>query len=515
MDRAFVRLIAATLLCGAAFGQTFEFADVHAALPRSQPYPESGFVRGRYEVRNATMVDLICLAFGVQSGSVYGGPNWVALDRFDIIAKAPNDSSEADRALMLKALLADRFKLVTHEDQKPLGVFTLTVVKRSANLREAEGEGEAVCKAPSPAPAGPYTAMDCQHLSMDDFATWFRQYAQVAHRIVNATGLKGTYNFTIKWSPRGPGADDSSAYIPFPEAIEKQLGLRLTPEKRPSPVIAIDGANRTPTPNDPAVLAKIPKAPTEFEVADIRPSKPGQELHGGIRPGGRIDLQGATLKWLIQFAWETDPAMIVGGPKWIDTDQYDLIAKAAAGATPPPLDALRIMLRSLLADRFKLVVHNEEQPVPVWALTVGKRGLKLTEADPDERIACFTGPGQTGTGSATLPTIIYTCQNTTMAQVAEAMHRIAGAYVDHPAVDITGLKGAYDFVITWTPKGAISGGGRGGDGAPQPAANSVPTGGITFFDAVEKLGLHLEGGQKHAMPVMVVDRAEKVAAADN
>lgn len=224
-------------------------------------------------------------------------------------------------------------------------------------------------------------------------------------------------------------------------------------------MIAIESANRAPTPNDPAVLAKIPKAPTEFEVADIRPSKPGQEFRGGIRPGGRIDLQGVSLKWLIQFAWDTDPTMIVGGPKWVETDEYDIVAKSAAGSAPPPVDSLRTMLRALLADRFKLVVHNEEQSLPVWALTVGKRGLKLTEADPEERITCFTGPGQTGTGSATLPSTIFTCQNTTMAQLAEAMHRIAGGYVDHPAVDMTGLKGAYDFVITWTPKSAISGGG--------------------------------------------------------
>ena len=189
------------LLAGVAFGQTFEFADVHTSAPSSQPYVQTGFIRGRYEVRHATMVDLICLAFGVQSGSVYGGPNWVAQDRFDITAKAPNDSSEADRALMLKALLADRFKLVAHDDQKPLDVFTLTLVKRSANLRDAEGDGEAVCRPPDPAPAGPYVVMNCQNLSMGDFAIRFREYAQVAHRIVDMTGLKGKCNFTIKWSP--------------------------------------------------------------------------------------------------------------------------------------------------------------------------------------------------------------------------------------------------------------------------------------------------------------------------
>jgi uncharacterized protein (TIGR03435 family) len=511
MTHAFARLVCAALLSGAVFGQTFEFADIHPSAPTSQPYLQAGFIHGRYEVRNATMVDLIDLAYEVQSGSVYGGPNWVALDRFDIIAKAPPNSTYADRLPMLKALLAERFKLVVHDDQQPLDVFTLTMAKRNPNLKEAEGDnqGEGVCQPPKPAPAGPYTVLDCRHMSMDSFARQFRQYAQVAHRIVDVTGLKGTYDFTIKWSARAPGnGDDSSAYIPFPEAAEKQLGLKLTAEKRPSPVIAIDSANRTPTPNDADVLAKLPQAPTEFEVAEIKPSGPDQQMRGGVRPGGRLDLQGYSLMRMIEFAWETEAFMVMGAPKWVETEGYDVMAKAATGADPPPISALRAMLRALLVERFKLVVHNEEQPLPVWTVTVGKKGVKLNEADPAERIACFTGPGQTGTGSATLPAIVYTCQNTTMAQFAENMHRVAGGYVDRPAVDMTGLKGAYDFVLTWTPKGAVGGSG--------PAAgDAAPTGGITFFEAVEKLGLHLESGQKHPMQVLVVDRAEKVTAADN
>ena len=101
-----------------------------------------------------------------------------------------------------------------------------------------------------------------------------------------------------------------------------------------------------------------------------------------------------------------------------------------------------------------------------------------------------------------LPAITYTCQNTTMAQLAEGMHRVAGGYVGHPAVDLTGLKGAYDFAITWTSKGALSSSKRAEN--LQPDTASDPSGGTTFFEAVEKqLGLHLEGGQKHPMMVLV------------
>jgi uncharacterized protein (TIGR03435 family) len=101
-----------------------------------------------------------------------------------------------------------------------------------------------------------------------------------------------------------------------------------------------------------------------------------------------------------------------------------------------------------------------------------------------------------------------TCQNTAMAQLAVAMHQIANGYVDHPAVDMTGMKGGYDFSITWTPRGAISSGGQQGKPGESDAA-SDPSGGTTSFSAVEKqLGLHLEGGQKHLMPVLVIDHIE-------
>ena len=466
------------------------------------------------------MVDLVALAWGIPIGSVFGGPSWVEQDRFDVIAKAPLAATDADLQAMLKALLADRFKLTTHDDKRPLEVFTLTVAKRNANLKEVESKGApGICRPPD-AKEGPqaYTVMNCQNLTMAQFALYFRQYAGsfVPHRIVDLTGLTGTYTFTLKWSPfgqlNGKAADDPNAYISFFEAVDQQLGLKLTPEKRPLPVLTIDSVNRTPTPNAPDVLSKLPPPPTEFEVAEVRPAKPDAQPYGGFRPGGRVDIQGVPLKTLIQLAWDLDffnANAVVGAPKWVETDKWDIVAKSAEGTTQPPIDALRTMLRALLIERFKMKVHNEEQPMPVWALTVSKKGLKLTEADPTGHSVCRSAPGTTGSGSAAMPASVYLCTNTTMAQLAEALHRIAGAYVDHPAIDMTGLKGSYDFELKWTPKaGVIPGAGAGG------AAASDPTGGITFFEALEKLGLHLEGGHKHPMPMLVVDTVEKVTGTD-
>jgi uncharacterized protein (TIGR03435 family) len=153
--------------------------------------------------------------------------------------------------------------------------------------------------------------------------------------------------------------------------------------------------------------------------------------------------------------------------------------------------------------------------VSVYTLVVSKRGVKMKDADPTSRSSCNRASGELGTGAAAVPVLTYTCQNTTMAQLAEAMHNIAPGYVDHVAIDMTNLKGAYDFTLSWSPRQATLGG-------PAPAASTDsgqspvaadPSGGITFFDAVEKqLGLHLEKGQKHALPVLVIDHVEEVVA---
>jgi uncharacterized protein (TIGR03435 family) len=76
---------------------------------------------------------------------------------------------------------------------------------------------------------------------------------------------------------------------------------------------------------------------------------------------------------------------------------------------------------------------------------------------------------------------------------------------------MTGLKGGYDFTIVWTPSGITRGGGQPGEPG-QTGGASDPSGGFTFFDAVDKLGLHLEGGQKHPMSVMVIDHIEPLGA---
>ena len=158
------RAIPATflLLCAAwpVFSQsddapaTFEAADVRVSPRVQNPFVRTGPVRGgRYEVKQATMVDLIHLAYDINADKVLGEPSWLEMDRFDVIAKVPAGTTPDTQKLMLQSLLADRFKLAIHKETKPLPAYALVAGKKP-QLKEAEGAEESGCK-PQSSGAGP------------------------------------------------------------------------------------------------------------------------------------------------------------------------------------------------------------------------------------------------------------------------------------------------------------------------------------------------------------------------
>jgi uncharacterized protein (TIGR03435 family) len=143
---------ATAIFLGTALGQTpetapkFEIADVHVSPKTANPFVRTGPVRGgRYEIKTATMVDLVRIAYGVTPDKVVGGPNWLEMDRFDVVGKVPPEASADAQKLMLQALLAERFKLVVHNDTRPVPVYVLTVGKKP-QLKEGDGSGETGCK---------------------------------------------------------------------------------------------------------------------------------------------------------------------------------------------------------------------------------------------------------------------------------------------------------------------------------------------------------------------------------
>jgi uncharacterized protein (TIGR03435 family) len=275
-------------------------------------------------------------------------------------------------------------------------------------------------------------------------------------------------------------------------AIEK-LGLGVEEGTAPLPVTTIERV-RTPTPNEVGVEEKLGAPPTEFEVATIKLSRPDEKTNESMR-NGLIEARAFTLHQLIALAFDCDMDLIRGREKWIETERFDVIGKTGLTLS---VDAMRVMLLKLLEDRFDLRVHKETQPVPVYALTAVKP--KLKETDPSGRPGCqWSNPG--------LQTL--TCRNTTMAQFVEIIYERAGGYLDHPVVDLTGLTGAYDFVVAWMGKRVVEANRpiATPPGAPVTETSGGPVG-PTVFEAVEKVGLKLTA-QKHPMPVVVIDQANR------
>jgi uncharacterized protein (TIGR03435 family) len=542
--RALAGIILSSLLSNGAFAQStdtapmFEVADVHVSPHRAVPFMDGGHLRGdRYVLRQATMLDLIATAYGLDDSNVQGGPSWLETDRFDVIAKAPPTTSPATLKLMLRSLLADRFKLVTHNGDAPMRAFVLTAGKGPPKMKQAEESSEGDCKYQRP-PQDPApetvrsVVFSCHHITMELFAqnlhNWTRNY--LTDPVVDATGLKGSWDFDIQWTPQPllqrAGADGISVF----DALDKQLGLKLERQTAPRPVLMVDSVNQRPTPNAPDLEKALPSPPPpQFDVAVIKPSKPDEKFQGGVN-ATQVDVKGAPLKFLITFAWDLNPnddEVLVGAPKWLVSDHFDILAKVvsdapAAAASPGPngpridIEDLRHMLQALLMDRFKLQAHLEDRPISAYTLMAVKP--KLTKADPLSRTRCKEGPGPDGKDPRTANPVLnrlVSCQNMTMAQIGEELQRIAGGYIYGPVSDSTGIQGSWDFTLSFSSANltkADPGAGPpppGGAAASTTTAASDPNGALSLFDAVSRqLGLKLEK-QRRPTPVLVIDHIEE------
>jgi uncharacterized protein (TIGR03435 family) len=559
--RVFIRISLAVLLTVAAFSQTgtqpaFEASDVHPSSKSGNQNFRGPFTGGgRYELRKATMVDMIVRAYGVDADKVLGGPNWLEYDRFDLLAKMPPNTSAESAKLMLQTLLADRFKLVVRQETQPMPAFALTVGKGKPKLREADGSGETGCKnaiqglpgpsadgAPVALPASLTVAYTCRNMTMAVFAQRMRGMANDiigTAPVLDKTDLQGAWDFDFKSSLnlRGLGVGTTGDTITFPDALDKQLGLKLEPIKVPLPVINVESVNNTPTPNLPNVAGVLPATPVEFEVADIRPSAPldGTARRIGIQfqPSGRVNISGLPLRTLFLQAWGVSNDGLAGAPKFMDSDRYDVIAKAPAGSVPvgpTPIgangpefvpfdnDTVWGMMRKLLTERFKITTHMEDRMMTAYDLIAVKP--KMKKADPSSRTKWTDLPA---TGGALGRQVKI--QNMTMAQLCEKLQYIAGGYIHSEVLDQTGLEGSYDFTLSFSPAGLVNNPGRGGLvvfagnggaaalGGPPAAGGgndaADPSGGVSLFEAVEKqLGLKLKE-TKRAAPFLVIDHIEE------
>jgi uncharacterized protein (TIGR03435 family) len=481
---------------GQSDAPAFQSADLHVSKGRTSD--RYGFIdTGRAEFRDSTMVRIIAVAYGVEEDRVVGGPKWIDSTRFDLNARAHPTTPYDTVRTMLRALLEERMKLAVHTEDRPMQAYVMSSGKGGFKLKDAAGEGPPDCEPANGSP--PLLAVACKNMSAAAIAENLRQMAgnYLNHPVFDATGLKGTYDFTVSWTGRGqlrkPSDPDydPAKHISFFDAAEKQLGLKFELQTRPMPVIIVDKIEESPA---EGTERPAPPAPTEFEVASLRPSKPGGgDPDGRFLPSGQIELANMPLKDMIMEAFAVRPDTLIGAPKWMESDRYDVHAKTGQAV---PIENLQIMFQKFLIERFGLKVHREEQPINVYALT-GK-GTKLKAAAEGERQGCKRAVVDSGLVS-------YTCQATPLAQLAEDIPRVAPAWVrDHPVVvDATGLTGTYDFVLSWSPRGRF--GGTGGD----VGIATDPTGDITLFEAVDKqLGLKLSV-QRKPIPVLVIDKVNR------
>jgi uncharacterized protein (TIGR03435 family) len=232
-----------------------------------------------------------------------------------------------------------------------------------------------------------------------------------------------------------------------------------------------------------------------FEVAEIKVNKSGSGPVSAQLVNGQVRLMNAPMRLMIAAAFSVNPDAVTAGPGWMDSDRYDVVAKASPDATEPEL---RAMLKTLLIERLKLAAHVEEKVAGTYAMTVAKGGHKLKESTPgkpaDQRCHPVDGPPEQ---------IHLLCEHLTMADLAKSLQKMAPRYIAMPVVDKTGLQGSWAFQLDWTPMAAPA--GRGGDGAP-----TIETaGGYTMFDALAKIGLKLDHA-KLPVPIVVVEHVERV-----
>ena len=258
--------------------------------------------------------------------------------------------------------------------------------------------------------------------------------------------------------------------------------------------------------------------PLTFEVASVKPSATDdRRTMIQIQPGGGLRTGGTSLKMLLTFAYDVREFQITGGPGWINTDRFDIVAKAerSAGAENPPDDPrkmteqqrktvgdqMRERLRALLAERFQLTLHRETKEQSVYALVVAKGGPKLQQAQAME-----------GTGPRGPMMRMGRGELSGQGVELEMLTRTLSSQLGRTVIDRTGLKGNFDFKLTWTPDPGQSATPLGG--GPPPGADAPPPpdpNGPSVFTALqEQLGLRLES-QKGPVEMLVIDHVEKAS----
>jgi len=282
------------------------------------------------------------------------------------------------------------------------------------------------------------------------------------------------------------------------------------------------------------VFAQTAPAPLTFEVASVKAATPDQakimagQQHIGLKvEGNRVDIGISSLSELIGMAYKVKYYQLAG-PDWLSPtgQRFDIVAKMPEGATKEQVPE---MLQALLADRFKLTIHHSSKETPVYALVIGKNGLKMKESVPDapapssdgatppaDSNVKFSGSPEKGMTATNTPagTQKMTMNGTTMHVEASKMPmsmlvESLSRFVERPVVDMTGLKGNYQVALDISQEDLRNVMRSVGAAMPAgaPAADASEPG-SSIVTSVQQLGLKLEA-RKMPIDLIVIDRLEK------
>ena len=234
---------------------SFEVATIKPSKPDEKG--NAILVRGgQFSTINTTLLSLVEFAYDLQANQIIGGASWMSTDKYDLVAKpdAPGAPSDKQWKGMLQKLMADRFQLKFHRQNKEMSAYVLTVAKNGPKLTKSDGD-------PNGLPGLFFHQLGqlyVQNATMGDF-TQLMQAVVLDRPVVDQTGIQGRWNFVLKWTPDEsqfggmgvkvpPPTNAADAPPPLFTAIQEQIGLKLEARKAPVDVIVIDHVEQ-PSPN--------------------------------------------------------------------------------------------------------------------------------------------------------------------------------------------------------------------------------------------------------------------------
>jgi uncharacterized protein (TIGR03435 family) len=257
--------------------------------------------------------------------------------------------------------------------------------------------------------------------------------------------------------------------------------------------------------------------PPRFAVASIKrnpstvPLSAGAPMGAGYRPGGRFVAGNAPVTFLIQRAYDVQGFQVVGGPSWISADGYDIEAKPEGNTDQKQM---WLMVQTLLADRFKLSMHQETRDLPVYDLQTAKGGPRLPAPEGracSEVLTTLPQPGQPRPAPPCGPGVVKSGTGRAMVGISVSMTAFAkmlSAILGREVIDKTGFTGRFGLHLEFAMDDALA--GPPNPTGPEASAPSTDAGSRpSIFAAIqEQLGLKLESS-KGPVDVFVIDHAER------